>query len=190
MNTLIKRNRKKRRMRVSSIISITLFLAFAFGVAWFFESQATTTVIIVRHAEKAYEPADDPGLTVEGQRRADRLAKMLAEVDVFAGLDYIYATEYRRTQETAQPLADLLDLPVNVWDAADVGGLIKKIESDHRGKIVLVVGHSDTVPLYVRELHGSKGIEIEEDEYSRLFIVTQPWFGKTKTLMIEYGPFE
>src|SRR5687768_3222599 len=63
--------------------------------------QLETTVFIVRHAEKAPEPADDPVLSDIGQRRASDLAAMLAD----AGVDAILVSELQRTSLTAQPLA-------------------------------------------------------------------------------------
>ena len=73
------RRRKRRRRRIQIII---IYTAIAVGLAWFFESQATTTVIFVRHAEKSAEPADDPELSPAGVRRATELARMLAGTKV------------------------------------------------------------------------------------------------------------
>ena len=56
--------RKRRRRRRTQIIVI--YTASALGMAWFFEYQATTTVVFVRHAEKALTPADDPASTRRG----------------------------------------------------------------------------------------------------------------------------
>ena len=181
------RSRNHKRGRYAKLIALLIFLIFAITVTWFFDSQSTTTVILVRHAEKATEPADDPALSPEGRRRAERLAEILASVDVVSGVDVIYATQYRRTQETGRPLATRLELPIVSVDADDVAGLVKRIQSKDRGKIVLVIGHSNTVPQYIREFGGSKKIKpIDESEYYHLFIVTIPWQGKTKTLHLRY----
>mgnify|MGYP001822843450 FL=1 len=104
------RKRRRRRRRIQVII---IYTAIAIGLAWFFESQATTTIIFVRHAEKAATPPDDPGLSAAGQRRVAELTRQLRDADVVAGIDAIYSTPFRRTQETAQPVADALDLPIN-----------------------------------------------------------------------------
>jgi hypothetical protein len=111
------RRRRRRRRRIQIII---IYTAIAVGLAWFFESQATTTIIFVRHAEKAASPADDPGLSPAGQKRVAELTRQLVDADVVAGVDAIYSTPFRRTQETAKPIADALDLPVNTYDADDV----------------------------------------------------------------------
>ena len=77
-------------------------------------------------------------------------------------MDAIYATEYRRTQETAAPLSARLDLPVTAADTNDVEGLIAKILKDHKGKITLVVAHADTIALLIAELGGSKNVPVIE----------------------------
>ena len=43
-------NRRRRRRR-RRIIASAVFLALALGLSWFFESQATTTVIFARYAD-------------------------------------------------------------------------------------------------------------------------------------------
>ena len=179
---------KPPRHRQAQLIPIGGFVVVAIGLAWFFESQATTTIIFVRHTDAASTAlGDDPSLTEQGRRRAELLAATLIDVDVVAGMDAIYATEYRRTQETAAPLSARLDLPVTAADAADVEGLIARILKAHKGKITLVVAHSDTIARLIAELGGSKNVPaIEPGEYGNLYIVTIPWFGKVKTLRLRY----
>ena len=183
--TDIDRRRRRRRRRIQIIV---IYMAIALGLAWFFESQATTTVVFVRHAEKALTPADDPGLNEVGQRRAAELARQLASVDVVAGIDAVYATPYRRSVETAKPIADALKLQVRSYDAADTENFLDKLVKEEKGKIVLVVGHSDTVPAMIGNMGASKRVPaIAADEYDNIYIVTIPWFGKTKTLRLRYG---
>lgn len=184
-----KKDRSKSRPFFRSLVAPVIgFLLVAGGIAWFFESQSTTTLIIVRHAEKAEQPADDAGLTTEGKLRAHKLADMLTEVDVVAGLDSIYTSQFKRAQETARPLAKRLELPIDVWAADDFKGLEEKILGEHRGEIVLIVGHSNTVPRIIAEFGGSKKVpDIPEHQYNDFFVVSIPWFGRTKTLRLEYG---
>jgi len=186
----IDRRRRRRRRRLQVIV---IYTAIAVCLAWFFESQATTTVIFVRHAEKAASPADDPGLSGAGQRRAAELARQLFDADVVPGkgVDAVYSTAYRRTVETAKPVADALDLPVLTYDAADTELIIEAIVKEYKGKIILVVGHSDTVPAMIGNMGASKNVPpIAENEYDNIYLVTIPWFGKTKTIRLRYGePF-
>lgn len=178
-----RRRRRKRRIQI-----IVLYTAIAIGLAWFFESQATTTIIFVRHAEKASAPESDPSLSRAGKRRVAELTRQLAEADVVAGIDAIYSTPYKRTQETVRPLADKLDLPINNYDASDTEAVLETILRDHKGKIILVVGHSNTVPVLIANLGASKNVPaIAEGEYDNIYIVSIPWFGKTKTIRLRYG---
>lgn len=179
---------RKRRRRHRRIQVVVIYTAIAIGLAWFFESQATTTIIFVRHAEKAVEPADDPGLSEAGQRRVAELTRQLVDADVVAGIDAVYSTPFRRTQETARPIADALDIPVNTYDPADTEEVLENILRNHKGKIILVVGHSNTVPVLIANLGASKKVPaIHESEYDNIYIISIPWFGKTKTIRLRFG---
>ena len=165
-----------------------IYTAIAIGLAWFFESQATTTIIFVRHAEQAAVEEDDPSLSVAGKRRVAELTRQLVDADVVAGIDAIYATPFKRSQETVQPIADALSLPIRAYDAEDTNQVLKKILRKHKGKIILVVGHSNTLPTLIANLGASKKVpRIAEGEFDNIYIVSIPWFGKTKTIRLRYG---
>jgi len=179
------RKKKRRRRRIQIVI---VYIAIAVGLAWFFESQATTTIIFVRHAEKAATPPDDPELSEKGKRRGAELTRQLVDADVVAGVDAIYSTPYKRTIETARPLAEALNLPINRYDPDDNEAVLGKILKEHKGKIILVVGHSDTIPGLIADLGASKKVPpIDEMEYDNIYVVSIPWFGKTKTIRLRYG---
>jgi len=62
------------------------------------------------------------------------------------------------------------------------------IVRDHKGQIILVVGHSNTVPALIGNMGASKNVpDIAENEYDNIYIVSVPWFGKTKTIRLRYG---
>lgn len=117
---------------------------------------AQQTIFLVRHAEKAPAPAagppakgmmaDDPPLSTAGQARAEKLAATLATSDV----KYIFTTEYRRTRETAAPLAAKLKLQAVMSAAKDPDPLIERVRQI-KGN-VLIVGHSNTVPDLLKKL--------------------------------------
>ncbi len=185
----LNKRRKRRRRRIQVVI---LYTAIAVGLAWFFELQATTTIIFVRHAEKEVPGdmtgADDPALSAAGRARAAELARQLVDADVVAGVDAIYSTPYKRTQETVAPLADALQLPINIYDANDRQTVLDDILKEHKGKIIVIVGHSNTLPELIANLGASKKVpEIDEDEYDNIYVVSIPWFGKTKTIRLRYG---
>jgi 2,3-bisphosphoglycerate-dependent phosphoglycerate mutase len=179
------RRRKRRRRRIQAII---IYTGIAIGLAWFFESQATTTIIFVRHAEKEMNAGDNPGLSDAGRRRVAELTRQLVDADVVAGIDAIYATPFRRSQETAQPLAEALSLEINSYDAADRETVLETILKKHKGKIILVIAHSDTLPELIANLGASKKVPpIDEMEYDNIYIISIPWFGKTKTIRLRFG---
>lgn len=179
------RRRRRRRRRIQVIV---IYTAIAVGLAWFFELQATTTVIFVRHAEKEATAGNDPELSLAGQTRAAELARQLVDADVTAGVDAIYSTTYRRTEQTVKPVADALNLPIMPYDAANTETIMDEIVKTHKGKIILVVGHSNTIPDLIANMGASKVVPpIAEDEYDNIYIVTIPWFGKTKTIRLRYG---
>ena len=179
------RRKRRRRRRIQVIV---IYTAIAIGLAWFFESQATTTVIFVRHAEKAAMPVDDPSLSPAGERRVAELTRQLRDADVIQGIDAVYATPFRRTEETARPIAEALDLPLNNYDVADTEAIMEHIVKVHKGKIILVVGHSNTLPALIGNMGASKRVPtIADNEYDNIYIVSIPWFGKTKTIRLRYG---
>jgi broad specificity phosphatase PhoE len=178
--------RKKRQLR--RIIFALIFIGFATLLSWFFESQATTTVLLTTHTQINSDLKSNSGLNKEGVKRADKLQEMLQSIDIITGLDAIYATPLRATQETAEPLSRSLNIPVNIIEAQDVDGLIDIIMSKHKGKIILVVTHPDTLLKLVIELQGSKKIDQRTvDELNKVFVVSVPWFGKVKTLQLQYA---
>ena len=185
-NGLSDEQRRKRR-RKRRIIAIVFYLAVVAGIIWYFESQATTTIIFVRHAEKELQ-AEDPSLSEAGKRRAAELARQLVDADVVAGIDAVYATPFRRTQETAQAVASKLDLPIHTYDPADNEAVLAEILKTYKGKIILVVGHSNTLPTLIADLGASKKVPpIDEDEYDNIYVISIPWSGKTKTIRLRYG---
>ena len=130
-------------------------------------------VIVARHAERADGGAgagamggtSDPELSEAGKARAQKLAAMLGD----AGIVAIYTTQYRRTKDTATPLGDKIGVTYEAVPSGDMAGLVAKIKS-HKSGAVLVVGHSNTVPLIVKALGGS-AVTVGDDEYDSLFFV-------------------
>jgi broad specificity phosphatase PhoE len=132
----------------------------------------TTTVYLVRHGEKSTAVSNDPDpdLSTAGWARANALAAKLRG----AGITAIVATQLKRTQETAEPLAAQLGLNAEVVavggpaHADSVAAAIKR----HRGGTVLVVGHSNTITPIIAALGGPKLPNLCDNEYSSLFVVT------------------
>lgn len=187
-----RRSPKERwRRRRRRAISLSIFLAATLALAWFFDSQATTTILFVRHAE-VDPPARgvsnaDPALSARGRARARLLADFVQDIDVVAGIDAIYATKFKRAQQTAAPVAKRLGLKVDIADPHEVTAFMNQVLRKHKGQIVLIVADSDTIPPMIEELHGSKHVKIGPMDYDDLYVVTVPWFAKVKTLRLHYS---
>lgn len=180
-------NRRKRRRR-RRIVAAAIFLVFALTLAWVFESQATTTVLFVRYGELAGGDSGNPGLSPAGRARAAELARVVGDIDVIAGVDAIFATQFRSTQETAESLAERLQIPVQVVDSGNIDGLEQMILREYKGKIVLVISDREAIPALIQAFHGSKKLPPMSDaEHDNLYIVSIPWHGKVKTLRLKYG---
>lgn len=179
--------RRRRRLRLFPILAYTVV---ALGLAYFLDQRHSTTVIFVRHADTDRAmgaPDDDPPLNARGRARAELLADHFEHVDVVSGPNAIYASDKRRTQETAAPLAKRLNLEVQIADHLDTEGFMERVLDEHSGQIVLIVSHSNTIPALIDELHGSKDLRpFAEDDYDRVYIVTKPMYGKVKTLELDY----
>jgi len=145
---------------------MTKRLGFYFLLLSAFLSTATaqSTIFIVRHAEKA-DATKDPDLSEAGRARAEALAKTLRDARITA----IYATEFKRTQQTAAPLAKALGLTVTTLPAKDNAALIAKLRASTGN--ALIVGHGDTIPDLIKALGISDPINIAENDYDNLFVV-------------------
>jgi broad specificity phosphatase PhoE len=179
--------RRRRKFRLIPVVAYTLA---ALGLAYFLTERPSTTVIFVRHADTDAAmagPDNDAPLNERGQQRAELLADYMQNIDVVAGPNAIYASDKRRTQETAAPLAKRLNLEVQIANHQDPEGFMADVKREHRGEIVLVVSHSNTIAPLIDELHGSKNLRpFEHDDYDRVYIVTIPGYGKVKTLELRY----
>lgn len=156
------------------------------------QSSAPPTVILVlRHAEKAtQQPGDDPSLSEAGAKRAQDFIGV-AEA---AGVTAIYATNYKRTKETAVPLAKRLSIPVIGVDYKletrdDFPAVLaKRILRERAGQTVAFIGHSNLVPLVVEALGGKRPPAINDAaEFDKLFVVIIDQSGAAKTINTRYG---
>lgn len=147
------------------------------------QSALETVVVVVRHAEKRAMPSDDPPLSDAGRNRAKALAHVLAD----AGVTAIFATQFQRTHQTIEPTAQALGIPVTQVDATKIEMLVGQVLEEHRGEVVLVAGHSNTVPEIIAALGGGKIPPIDESAFDDLFIVTVPKNGSARILHLKYG---
>ncbi len=176
------------KLRVRTVIVFSMLFAVlgavvVFGYYVTFR-RPVTTVIIVRHAEKIIDPNNnDVDLSETGRARAQEIARMFSD----AGINAIYATQYKRTQETVKPLSDKIGVPVTVMNSKSTGDLIAQIRSQHSGQTIFIAGHNNSVPEIIGALGGPQYPIIPESEYDNLFIVTIYRTGKAKVVKMKYG---
>lgn len=135
------------------------------------------TVLVLRHAEKALEPAADPSLDERGRARAERLAALLRH----SGVTHLFATEFQRTQETVRPLGGAVGANVTVVNSRQGRALLSALDNLPRNSVAVVAGHSNTVPEIVAALapgshlvqRARASLELTEADYDRIFCVTQ-----------------
>jgi broad specificity phosphatase PhoE len=177
---------------------IVVAVAVLAGVAaWFFAIDRhieiigadTTTIILVRHAERS-EEGDDPSLTEAGQQRAIALTERLSDIQLAA----VYSTPFSRTRETALPTAESQGLDVQMYDVRSLAELevfVNQLANDYRGQTVLVVGHSNTTPFLIRMLEGGTVDEtvaiIDEDDYDNIYTVVVTDIGQVAINEDVYG---
>ncbi|MDQ3584527.1 MAG: phosphoglycerate mutase family protein [Pyrinomonadaceae bacterium] len=172
------------RLALASLLTFTLS-----GCRRADEAAPITTVLLVRDAERAAVAGDDPSLNEAGRRRAEALADVAGD----AGVQPIYYTQFGRTRETAAPLAARTGvtpsvLPVdlnNPYSFAEA--VVSDIMAQHRGQTVLIVSHSNVMPLVVERLGGQPLPAIGAEDYDDLFIIVRPSQGETRTIKARYG---
>jgi phosphohistidine phosphatase SixA len=129
-------------------------------------------VILVRHAEKADDSPTDPTLSAAGEARARALADALRD----AGVTHVITTQFRRTGLTAAPLARQLGLTPEVVPTQGAGAHDSLVAAAVRRRgpreVVLVVGHSNSVPSYVAALGGPRMPQICDAQYGNLFVLS------------------
>lgn len=128
-----------------------------------------TTYYLIRHAEKDRSDPNnkDPNLNSDGQKRAELWRNHFKNIK----LDAIYATDYKRTAQTAKPTAEAKALATHIYDADDLYS--EGFQEASRGKTVLVVGHSNTTPAFANAILGKKMYEdIDDSVNSNLYVIT------------------
>lgn len=155
--------------------------------AWLLITSESTTIIVVRHAEKVLDGSPDPALTAQGQERAELLARMFGDSHLKDHVDAIYVSPALRNRLTAAPLAARLGLTPTVLSQDNPRALVRRMLNEHSGGRILVVGHADTVPAIVAALSGAKDIPpIGATEYGTMYIVTVPRIGRASILSVNY----
>ena len=189
------------RLRLGALALLAMMLPPT--AVWSGESAEPITAFFVRHAETAQKTtgaqsgkAPDPGLSAAGEERARILGRLLSR----AGITHLFASQYRRTQLTLQPLEEQTGHEILVIPAQQPEDQLRSLRELPGGSIAVVAGHSNTIPGLVCELDGTipdldcseSGRTFEHHEYDRLYLVMLPPAAATASfaphaLALRYG---
>lgn len=141
---------------------LTIFLAFSIP------ENDCSTFYLIRHAEKVRinKTDRDPALNEKGMIRALNWRDFFIDKDI----SKIYSTNYKRTLETVKPIEVAMGLTAILYSPSSID--YENFISSNKGEIVLVVGHSNTIPEFVNELINDQVYsQIDDLNNSNLYIV-------------------
>jgi phosphohistidine phosphatase SixA len=158
------------------------FCLFSFvGLSQSDNETKPTTILLVRHAERANDGTNNPSISKDGEKRAQKLAETLSK----SGVTAIYSTNYQRTIKSVEPLAKVNNLEVKLYVPMEEEEL-KKIIDDNRGGVIVICGHSNTTPWSANFLAGTKLEQFNDSDYGNILIVTLWDFGKASLTRVNY----
>lgn len=146
---------------MKSIFSFLFLIIFQVSIA----QSETTTLYLIRHAEKA-DSTQNPELSDEGLKRAVRWTKYFEKKNI----DFFYTTLTRRTQMTCSTIATSKQKDMIFYDVAKFS--LKEIIEKHYGKTILIVGHSNTIPSQINAfLEKEIYPQIEDNQFGNLYTI-------------------
>lgn len=148
------------------ILPLLILLVCVTGAAGAANSDDQYELYLVRHAEKLADDGDDPGLTDGGEQRSEQMAAWLRG----KGITDIWSSDYRRSRDTAQPLASMLGLALRLYDPHDLPALAMSLRENRH--TALVVGHSNTTPDLARLLCVCFISDMDDADYDQLIVVS------------------
>ncbi|MBL7701953.1 MAG: histidine phosphatase family protein [Ferruginibacter sp.] len=165
------------------VIFFLISLAFQ-GIVFAQQEPGVTKIFIVRHGEK--EKGTDPVLTAAGNARAGDLMRRLKD----EGIQKIYVSQYKRTQNTGDSLRLQLKIDTVHYAADTVCDKLVNAIMEHGdfGKTILIIAHSNTIPQIIRKF----GVtdypygDIPDNEFDNLFLITYKK-EKARVKVVKYG---
>lgn len=132
------------------------------------QSMSSTQIIIMRHAEKVIQEGNaDPDLSAEGKERAQHLVNLLKAVKI----DRLYATPYKRTQQTLAALAADRDLKTQL-SPENAAAFAEQLLSA-QGETIVIAGHANSAPRLVNLLTGTQNYaDLKEEEFGKIWVLT------------------
>jgi 2,3-bisphosphoglycerate-dependent phosphoglycerate mutase len=152
------------------VLSIFAWVCLSLLTVPIYAQSKNKTIVLVRHAEKDVSVGaskTDPDLSPEGRERARRLADLLRRYKPHE----IFSTNYKRTRQTAEPIAARRKKEIQTYDPAESEEFIKKIlasKTDHN----LIVGHSNTIPALANLIAGKQVFrDLPDSEYGVVWVI-------------------
>ena len=174
---------KQYKNRLLILAIIFLILGCLFGNAGSevrSKSGTTTTVILIRHAERDNFFI----LTAQGHKRAKALVDAVKDM----GITAIYSPNLERDLDTVKPLANHLGIDITLtprFSKPTIDRIVPEILANHMGEVVLVVGNGSG---NLRALHHQLGGTGDGPyQYGDLFIYNIPVHGPVKITKSRYG---
>jgi broad specificity phosphatase PhoE len=161
-----------------SLCGLVLLAALAWA---FYRSGPTTVIFLVRPVEAAPGTIGDPPLAPEGEARALRLAQTFGGS---SGIEVIYETSDRRSEQTAAPLAERLHRVPVVFPSAEAAAVAARALREHPGATLLVVAPGDALAHMIRQLTGAAPPAAAADEPDVLYVVSIPRFGRAHVVRL------
>lgn len=123
-------------------------------------------IYAIRHAEKADNDPKDPDLSEKGLLRAESWVKFFE----FVPFDEIYASQRKRTQQTATPISKSRNLEIQEYKIGNEEDYIQK-EWNKNSQKILWVGHSNSIPKFVGKLMNKDLEHIDENNFGQFWLI-------------------
>lgn len=166
----IKMKSRNMNVNVNIMNRLLLVLVMVFSVvstSYAQNENTITKIFVVRHAEKVDDGTKDPPLSEAGVKRADNLAKMLADCKVEA----LFSTQFKRTMQTLAPISVQQKIPIVTYNPSDKV-FVRELLKANKGKTIVISGHSNTAPMLVNSLlKVNKYDQLPDSEYSNVWVV-------------------
>ncbi len=138
------------------------------------------TIVLLRHADIDEPHGPEPILNAAGVERAKALAHVLGT----AGVTTVFVSPALRTQQTARPLLDKLGISFQIPSDSEI---IEKALAAETGDVVVIIGHSNTVPKLISDLGAPFSATAILQGHEDLFVVTVVASGNASVLRLKYG---
>lgn len=134
--------------------------------ALFLAAPALAQTYVMRHLNTPVG-VQNPDLLPEGKATAEKLVAWFAGKPLAA----IYVTDFKRTRQTAAPLAEARGLEPKAYDPRDTPALIARVKAESGP--ALIVGHSNTVPEIVEALGGERFPDLKHEEFGDIWTIAE-----------------